>query len=172
MGARALTGAALSALLVIVAVLGLSACSGNDLAPRDATVPCYLSHGGGQLNLGSGCTLAIASGSTLSGRVAPSTGYGGVGAWATSAPIAAVTGTAIAPLGPLQPVAIATAGTVPVTIPAAGQIVCVWNTGSQTLTIVDTGDQVLAGNAALGQYDTLCFVSDGTRLMQIAKTDN
>lgn len=90
----------------------------------------------------------------------------------TSVPLAGVASTAVAPVGRLQPVSMATAGTVPITIPPAGQIVCIWNTGSQTVTIADTGNQILTASAALGQYDVLCGLSDGTRFIEISRADN
>lgn len=93
-------------------------------------------------------------------------------AFATGAPMVAVTGTVIAPSAVLHPVSIATAGTVPLTIPSAGRVVCVWNTGTQGVTIADTGNQVLAGNFTLGQYDVLCGISDGTRFIEISRTNN
>lgn len=98
--------------------------------------------------------------------------FNGPIAVATSAPLAGVASTAVAPVGVLQPVSMATAGTVPVTIPPAGQIVCVWNTGSETVTIADTGNQMLSASGALGQYDTLCFISDGTRVLEFARSNN
>lgn len=93
-------------------------------------------------------------------------------AYATSVPLAGVASTAVAPVGRLQPVSMATAGTVPITIPPAGQVVCVYNTGSQTVTIADTGNQVLTTAAALGQYDAVCGISDGTRFIEISRADN
>lgn len=93
-------------------------------------------------------------------------------AFSTGSPITAVTGTVIAPSAVLQPVSIATAGTVPLTIPGAGQYVCFWNTGSQALTVADTGNQILAGNFAMGQYDVLCGFSDGTRFIERSRSNN
>lgn len=91
---------------------------------------------------------------------------------ATAAPLVGVASTAIAPAGLLQPVSMATAGTVPITIPAAGQIICIWNTGSEVVTIADTGNQILSASGALGQYDMLCGISDGTRFMEFARSNN
>lgn len=106
--------------------------------------------------------LIGAGGINLSGPVAV----------ATSAPLAGVASTAVAPVGMLQPVSMATAGTVPITIPPAGQVVCVWNTGSEVVTIADTGNQILSASAALGQYDSVCGISDGTRFIEFARSNN
>lgn len=91
---------------------------------------------------------------------------------ATAAPLAGVASTAVAPVGLLQPISMATAGTVPITIPAAGTIFCVWNTGSETVTIADSGNQILSASGALGQYDSICFFSDGTRAIEFARSNN
>lgn len=91
---------------------------------------------------------------------------------ATSGPLAGVASTAVAPVGLLQPVSMATAGTVPITIPPIGQYVCIWNTGSEVVTIADTGNQILTASAALGQYDVLCGLSDGTRFIETSRANN
>lgn len=107
-------------------------------------------------------TLTLSGGANLTGHLVA----------ATAAPAAVVTGTALAPAGLLQPVSMATAGTVPLTIPSAGRIICTYNTGSQGITIADSGNQVLAGNITLGQYDVLCGISDGTRFIEITRSNN
>jgi hypothetical protein len=91
---------------------------------------------------------------------------------ATAVPAAVVTGTALAPGALLQPVSMATAGTVPITVPAAGRIVCLWNTGSQAVTFADNSTQQLAGSFAMGQYDVICGISDGTRFIEITRSNN
>ena len=93
----------------------------------------------------------------------------------TAAPVAGVASTPIALGGILQPVSMATAGTVPLTIPDAGKIVCFYNTGSQAVSIDDTSTQVLSTGGTpmpLGQYDVLCGFSDGTRFIQFATSNN
>lgn len=131
---------------------------------------------GAAASFASGSSASYASGSTLS--VDTSLTLGGnsriVGhtTYATAAPAVAVTGTALAPGAALQPVSMATAGTVPLTIPNAGRHICIWNTGSQAVTIADAGNQVLAGNFALGQYDVLCGFSDGTRFIETTRSNN
>lgn len=54
----------------------------------------------------------------------------------------------------------------------AGSIFHFENTANQTITITDTGNIVLAGNAALGQYDTLTVICDGTRVVELARANN
>lgn len=90
----------------------------------------------------------------------------------TAAPAAVVTGTAVAPAAVLQPITMATAGTVPITVPSAGRVVCMWNTGTQGVTVADNSTQQLAGAMTLGQYDVLCGISDGTRFIEITRSNN
>lgn len=109
--------------------------------------------------------LTLSGGEVLTGHLAAS----------TAAPVAGVASTAIALGGLLQPVSMATAGTVPITIPSAGRIICIYNTGSQSVTLDDSGNQVLAGGGtpvALGQYDTICGFSDGTRFIELMRSNN
>lgn len=53
-----------------------------------------------------------------------------------------------------------------------GDILLIHNRSNQTITITDTGTIMLAGNAALGQYDTLMLFFDGTNWLQLSKADN
>ena len=109
--------------------------------------------------------LTLSGGANLTGHLVA----------ATAVPVAGVASTAIALGGLLQPVSMATAGTVPLTIPDAGKIVCFYNTGSQAVSIDDTSTQVLSTGGTpmpLGQYDVLCGFSDGTRFIQFATSNN
>jgi len=54
----------------------------------------------------------------------------------------------------------------------AGKVTIFRNTSANTITITDTGTLMLSGNAALGQYDTLMTVGDGTNCIEVAQTDN
>jgi hypothetical protein len=53
-----------------------------------------------------------------------------------------------------------------------GQLLLLHNVGAYTITITDTGTTRLAGNAELGQYDTLLLQWDGTNWLQVSKADN
>lgn len=57
-------------------------------------------------------------------------------------------------------------------VSTAGRVVTLVNVGSNTITLTDTGTLKLSGNAALGQYDSLVLISDGTNWIQLSKTDN
>ncbi len=193
--------AATAAVFTLAVALAVAAC-GGDSSPRlplglpteipaaegalgalSYAVPCYVAQGGASIVAASGCTVSVQSGGTMSfsgGALTVSSGSVSLGGgkilghtiYGTATPATVVTGTALAPGAFVQPVTIATAGTVPLTIPSAGVRVCIHNTGSQAVTIADTGNQVLAGNFALGQYDVLCGFSDGTRFIETSRSNN
>lgn len=54
----------------------------------------------------------------------------------------------------------------------AGRVVTLINAGSNTITLTDTGTLKLSGNIALGQYDSVVLLSDGTNWIQLATTNN
>ena len=54
----------------------------------------------------------------------------------------------------------------------AGKVTTFYNTANQTITISDTSTIMLAANAALGQYDTLTVLGDGTNCLGIAQSNN
>jgi len=58
------------------------------------------------------------------------------------------------------------------TTASLGSVILLWNTVDTTITITDTGHLVLAGDAALGQYDTLLLMFDGTRWVEISRSNN
>lgn len=57
-------------------------------------------------------------------------------------------------------------------VSTAGRVLTLVNVGSNTITLTDTGTLKLAGNAALGQYDSITLLSDGTNWIQVSKADN
>ncbi len=57
-------------------------------------------------------------------------------------------------------------------VSTAGRVVTLVNVGSNTITLTDTGTLKLSGNAALGQYDSITLLSDGTNWIQVSKADN
>lgn len=90
----------------------------------------------------------------------------------TSQTIAATGG--ITPTGAYHQITAAAArGTSSVAgVSTAGRIVTLVNVGSNTITLTDTGTLKLGGNAALGQYDSITLLSDGTNWIQVSKADN
>lgn len=57
-------------------------------------------------------------------------------------------------------------------VSTAGRVVVLVNVGSNTITLTDTGTLKLTGNIALGQYDSLGLISDGTNWIQISTANN
>lgn len=90
----------------------------------------------------------------------------------TSTVAAVLASTPYAPVRPMNPISIATAGTVPLTIPSAGWYGCITNVGTEVITIADSGAQMLTAAAALGQYDVLCGDSDGTNFIERSRANN
>lgn len=82
-------------------------------------------------------------------------------------------GSEVTPTGSYQPItSAANTGTSDITIQTAGTIVTFVNTANTTITFTDTGTLKLSGNAALGQYDTLTVISDGTNWIEVSETNN
>ena len=63
-------------------------------------------------------------------------------------------------------------GTASVATGTAGQVVRMVNTANTTITLTDTGTLKLSGNLALGQYDSVTLISDGTNWVQLATSNN
>ncbi len=88
--------------------------------------------------------------------------------------ITAADGAAIAPTGSYQPIAasaevtptIATSGY------SAGTLLVLVNTGTNTINLADSGTAKLSGAAALGQYDAIGLIFDGTNWVEVARADN
>lgn len=90
-----------------------------------------------------------------------------------AAPIGLITSTTpIAPVRMIQPVVATGTASPNVTIPAAGVYGCIYNSGTAAITLTDSGNLVLSGNLTLGQYDTVCGFSDGTRFIQTTTSNN
>ena len=88
--------------------------------------------------------------------------------------VVVTSGGTLTPTGMYQPISSTTAvGTSSIAgVATAGRVLVIVNVGSQTVTFTDTSTLKLAGNAALGQYDNLTLLGDGTNWIQVAKTDN
>ena len=79
----------------------------------------------------------------------------------------------ISPTGSYQPISAAGAvGTSSITAGSAGDLLILTNTGSNAITISDTGTLKLSSDAALGQYDSLFLLSDGTNWIEIGEGAN
>lgn len=63
-------------------------------------------------------------------------------------------------------------GTSSIAALGAGKTIYLVNMANTTITFTDTGTLKLAGNAALGQYDTITLRSDGTNWIEAARANN
>lgn len=54
----------------------------------------------------------------------------------------------------------------------AGDLVILVNEGANAITITDTGTTMLTGNIALGQYDSLTLLFDGTNWVEVSASNN
>lgn len=159
--------------LALVLVLALSGCVGPQQAPAG---------GGGSRALGdSTFTNLVTTGNVTVGGSLTATGGASstttVGAFVLSPAVAVpVTdgGTLTLAWAYQQISATGTVGLglVAASCKPAGKVSVIENVSNQTVTITDTTNILLAGNAALGQYDTLTLIGDGTNCVQIAKSDN
>ena len=86
-------------------------------------------------------------------------------------PVITVT-TFFTPTGRYQPVTATAARGVTVTVGAEGMVTTITNVGTNTITITDTGTLIMAPNLALGQYDNLTLRSDGTRWIELGRSNN
>lgn len=59
-----------------------------------------------------------------------------------------------------------------VAVVLTGDVLILANQASTTITISDTGTLKLSGNLALGQYDSVTLISDGTNWIQAATSNN
>lgn len=83
-------------------------------------------------------------------------------------------GTAFTPTGTYQPITAAGAvtPTVSTTGFSAGDLLVLINTGSNAITLADSGTAKLASAAALGQYDSITLIFDGTNWIEFSRSNN
>jgi hypothetical protein len=92
---------------------------------------------------------------------------------AANAPFVITNGATITPTGTFH--AIGAAGNVAFGSIAAGSpgdLLILFNEDNVTITISDTGTLKLSGNLALGQFDSVTLLSDGTNWIQLATSNN
>lgn len=148
-----------------------------------ANVPCYRLQRGAKAIAGSGCEYEFLSGSILdvqSGTtftaddltLADDLNVADIIA-STYTTVTVTPGSTIIPTGVYQILTSATAaGTSSIANPTAGRFVVLVNVGSNTITLTDTGTLKLSGNIALGQYDSVSLLGDGTNWVQTATSNN
>jgi hypothetical protein len=86
--------------------------------------------------------------------------------------ITVTNGGTLTPTGSYQPITAAGTSGISLGTGAAGNYACIVNASAQTITITDTGTFVGAGNAALGQNDSVCAIFDGTNWVEVSRANN
>ena len=76
------------------------------------------------------------------------------------------------PTGRIQPISATGNATPTLAIMAAGKITTIYNTSTSSILLVDSSTRVMGGNLTLGQYDSITFHSDGTRMIEDARSNN
>lgn len=127
-------------------------------------------------------TTIIASGDITAGddltvsddlTVGDDTALGGHLAHTPGTTIVVTNGGTITPVSAHVPLSsTGSVGTASIAGPTAGRVIFLVNLANTTITLTDTGTLKLAGNAALGQYDTLTLRGDGTNWIEAARSNN
>jgi Flp pilus assembly protein CpaB len=122
-------------------------------------------------------SLVLRGNLTAGGNVIAS-GKVKAGTWGqfTRASVITVTnGGTIAPGGSYQPLVATAAAGAALTVTAGmqqGFVTVLVNESSNTITITDTDPGKLASNVALGQYDSIVLICDGTNWIELARSNN
>jgi cytoskeletal protein CcmA (bactofilin family) len=87
-------------------------------------------------------------------------------------PTTLLDGGIITPTNSLYEIDTASDITVTLATAADGHLLVIANSDNYTVTIVDTGTTRLAGNATLGQYDTLTLIGLGTSWYEVSRSSN
>ncbi len=188
MSSTRLFGIGAAAALIVVLALFLALSPVTPAAAQNTA--CYRAQGGATWACGSGGTMQFLSGSTLtvasgaSVNFAPNVSFSQISVsgnitvanFLLTPKVTAVTVTQdsiITPTASLQAIQSAgTVGTGSIAAMAAGTRLTIYNAVNQSITISDTAPLILAGDAALGQYDSLSLVSDGTRWIETGRSNN
>lgn len=131
-------------------------------------------------NAAVGGNLTVAGGSNLVGNVTTDGTLSADGAITTQDDLMLIPGAAITVTdgGTITPTTaiqeLTAAGNVGAALAACGdgQVQVLVNLSNVTITITDTGSIRLAGNAALGQWDSLTVVGSGVTCVEVARANN
>lgn len=161
--------------LLMVGLLLVVVLAFWDPAPTvgQSNIPCYRAQGGAQYVAGSGCEYQFESGATLEAQRGSVVSLGGNVFGPLQTPVAVVYQTPFSPNGYNQPIIALTAtAVVSFTVPSAPGIYVITNVGTANITLDDAGNTVMGGDFNMGQYDTAWFYSDGTRMIEMGRSNN
>lgn len=174
----AIAGLLVLVVLFTVLLLGLSWVMGpvaiGPVPVAAQNTACYRAQGGDVWVCASGGEMEFRAGATLDVQAGAAVNVATVLNLTPARPITVTNGAAFVPTASYQP--IVSAGTVTPTISTsgadAGDVVRLVVTSNTTINLADTGNQVLSAAFAMGQYDTLTVVFDGTRWIEWSRSNN
>lgn len=167
-----------------IVTLGVSIISTATVTAEDVVVTDTLTVGGVSFlngnshvdgTFGSTGAITTALQLTVTGDIssAASVMAGAFISTAAQTAIAATDGGTINATGTYQPLTSSgSVGLSAITIKPAGTYLFLTNESATTVTISDTSINKLSGDIALGQYDTLILLSDGTNWLEISTSNN
>lgn len=176
--------------LALTLALGLLLALAPSAPAAAQNTACYRPQGGASFTCGDGGSFVLLSGATLDVRSGASSVFGGnvdvtgnlevVDHFANSGQTYFVPGDALTVTdgGIITPTTtvleLTAAGTVGAEMGVAGdgQLVTLINTVNQTITITETAGARMAGNFAMGQYDTITFMGAGVTWFEVARSNN
>jgi hypothetical protein len=74
--------------------------------------------------------------------------------------------------GGFHPLTSAGTVTMTLTVPTIGSVIVLENTTNTAINIADGSGVSMAGAVALGQYDTITYISDGRTLVELSRSNN
>ena len=145
---------------------------------RDAATPVFsVNNGGSVTRVGND---ALTGNLTITGAASVSSNLTvtGVGILSTRARLTAQTvltvtnGAAFTATGVYQGIIAGSEVTPTITAGTAGDLLIIVNTGTNVVNLADTGTAKLTAAFAMGQYDSLTLLADGTNWIEIARANN
>lgn len=159
-------------LVLAVALFAASLAALGQMSANAQNTACYARQGGAMLVAGSGCEYEFQSGSVLDIQNGAAASFGGDLVLTAQTAISVTDGGVITATGAYQPLESAAEVTATIAAGDAGATLVLVNTANTTINIADTGAAKLSAAAALGQYDSLTLISDGTNWIEVSRSDN
>lgn len=176
--------------LVLIAFAWYALTPPEEVVERSYSTAVYTEQGGAKFVVASGGEIEVQSGGTVDFQSGATVGLDAVTVAGTitqsdgdlivaddirvtaQTEISVTNGAAFAPTGTYQPIAAASEVTPTVTVGTAGNIVVLVNTETNVINLADSGTAKLTAAVALGQYDSITLLSDGTNWIEISRADN